>query len=168
MAKLPNITHLKQGNSYPDPIATAKVQGTHFTDASKHLSITTPLIANLRQMTWITPGASDQSTRRGYRTPTQGRAEASATNLCSFPLGGLVEAGCEPFADFQVKLIPVGVRRTAMSKQRDSRYDQTNFDSSRLVLRCRYCCLGLAGVANYVTSSAEFFRPDPGWPKGQK
>ena len=36
MAKLPSITHLKQGNSYPDPIATAKVQGTHFTDASKH------------------------------------------------------------------------------------------------------------------------------------
>jgi hypothetical protein len=31
-----NIRHLKQGNSYPDPIATAKVQGTHFTDTSNH------------------------------------------------------------------------------------------------------------------------------------
>ena len=27
------------GNCYPDPIATAKVQGTHFTDACKHTEI---------------------------------------------------------------------------------------------------------------------------------
>ena len=71
-----------------------------------------------------------------------------------------------------MQLVPVGVHRCipemVASEQRNSRDDQTNFDSSRLVLRRRYCSVGLAGIANYVTSTAEFLRPDPGWPKEQE
>jgi hypothetical protein len=37
MAKYPNITHLKQGKTFPDPIATAKVQGVAFSDTAKHV-----------------------------------------------------------------------------------------------------------------------------------
>jgi hypothetical protein len=38
--KQPNTQHLKQGKAYPDPIATAKATGTHFSDTTKHNRIT--------------------------------------------------------------------------------------------------------------------------------
>jgi hypothetical protein len=40
MVKYPDITHLKQGKKYPDPVATAKAQGVGFSDTCKHLEIT--------------------------------------------------------------------------------------------------------------------------------
>jgi hypothetical protein len=38
--KQPNTQHLKQGRAYPDPIATAKATGTHFSGTTKHNVIT--------------------------------------------------------------------------------------------------------------------------------
>ena len=38
--KTPNITHLKQGKAYPDPIATAKATGQHFRGTAKSVTIT--------------------------------------------------------------------------------------------------------------------------------
>jgi hypothetical protein len=38
--KIPNTTHLKQGRAYPDPIATAKVQGKHFSDSANYVKVT--------------------------------------------------------------------------------------------------------------------------------
>ncbi len=58
MAKLSNITHLKQGNCYPDPIVTAKVQGTHFTDACKHTEI--------HETPDSKPSANDLDSPRGW------------------------------------------------------------------------------------------------------
>ena len=40
MGKLPTTAHLKQGNCYPDPIHTAKVQGTHWSDSANKTTIT--------------------------------------------------------------------------------------------------------------------------------
>jgi hypothetical protein len=37
--KQPNIQHLKQGRAIPDPIATAKVQGTGFSDTCKRATV---------------------------------------------------------------------------------------------------------------------------------
>jgi hypothetical protein len=38
--KQPNIQHLKQGKAYPDPIATAKATGGHWSDSASHVEIT--------------------------------------------------------------------------------------------------------------------------------
>src|SRR5262245_6939303 len=53
-------------------------------------------------------------------------------------------------------------------KQRSFRSDKTNFDGGRIVLRRRYRSLGLAGIADYVTSTAELLRPDPGRKEGRR
>jgi hypothetical protein len=37
MATLKNISHLKHGTTFPDPHATAKAQGKHFSTAAKHV-----------------------------------------------------------------------------------------------------------------------------------
>jgi hypothetical protein len=37
MAKYPDITHLKQGKTYSDPVTTAQNQGAAFTNTCKHI-----------------------------------------------------------------------------------------------------------------------------------
>src|SRR5262245_284003 len=60
------------------------------------------------------------------------------------------------------------VRPCFSCKQRSFRDDQTNFDGSRIVLSRRYGSLGVAGIANSVTSTAEPLRPDPGRKEGRR
>ena len=38
--KYQDITHLKQGKAIPDPIATAKATGQHFSTSANHVKIT--------------------------------------------------------------------------------------------------------------------------------
>jgi hypothetical protein len=38
--KQPNITHLKQGKVYPNPVHTAKVQGVGYANTAKETTIT--------------------------------------------------------------------------------------------------------------------------------
>jgi hypothetical protein len=35
-SKTPNTTHLKQGKAIPDPIATAKATGEHYSTSTNH------------------------------------------------------------------------------------------------------------------------------------
>jgi hypothetical protein len=36
----PNIQHLKQGQTIPDPIHKAKLDGVHFSDTARHVTVT--------------------------------------------------------------------------------------------------------------------------------
>ena len=58
MAKLPNTAHLKQGNCYPDPIHTSKVQGTHWSDTANHVEISETKPSN--------PAANDVDNPKGW------------------------------------------------------------------------------------------------------
>ena len=75
LLKATNIKHLKQGNCYPDPVHTAKVQGTHWSDSANHVE-PQPLIANPTLMTSTTLGAGHANQKggkspRGYEDLTQ-------------------------------------------------------------------------------------------------
>ena len=58
MAKLPNTAHLKVGNHYPDPVHTAKIQGTHFEGTASEVHITPTPDSK--------PSANDLDNPRGF------------------------------------------------------------------------------------------------------
>ena len=53
-----NTTHLKQGNCYPDPVPTAKVQETHWSHTANHVEISETKPSN--------PSANDVDNPKGW------------------------------------------------------------------------------------------------------
>lgn len=66
MAKYPDITNLKHGKTYPDPIATAKAQGTGFSDSCKHVKIPPAPANNLKGADGHLGDAIADKGRRGW------------------------------------------------------------------------------------------------------
>ena len=64
--KTPNITHLKQGKAIPDPIATAKATGQHFSTSANHVEITPTPDSNTSAADGKLGGDNSPDGRRGW------------------------------------------------------------------------------------------------------